>query len=281
MGQQRKQPPSPMLGAAMAAIGEASEGLVAGNSRFRHSFEAPIARVRSDPNQPRRRFNDADIEALATTMQAEGQLQPVLVRRDPEQRGAWILVAGERRWRAAQFSGWTTILAIEHTGDADLAALLENLQRVDLTPVEEARGLQRLLTQKGVSQAAAAEMLGRSPAEVSACLRMLTLPPEFLEQAVDVPRNVLVELARLEDGPVRNHLMQKATDGSLTVRAIRDARAATPPPPRRPSSTDYWSALERMTLKLEHRKAKGEKLSEAERHGLATLRTRIEALLEF
>ncbi|TPG46429.1 ParB/RepB/Spo0J family partition protein [Roseomonas nepalensis] len=280
MAQQRKTP-SPMLGAAMAAIGEATEGLVAGNSRFRHSFEAPLARVRSDPDQPRKRFDDANIAALAATMQAEGQLQPVLVRRDPEQRGAWILVAGERRWRAAQFSGWSTILAIEHTGDADLAALLENLQRIDLTPVEEARGLQRLLTQRGVNQATAAEMLGRSPAEVSASLRLLTLPPAFLEQAADVPRNVLVELARLKDGPVRDRLMQMASDGSLTVRAIRDARAAAPPPPRRPPLTDYWSALERMTLKLERRKAKGEKLSEAERHGLMTLRTRIEALLEF
>jgi ParB family chromosome partitioning protein len=270
-----------MLGAAMAAIGEATEGLVPGNSRFRHSFEALLTRVRPDPDQPRKRFDEGNIAALAATMQAEGQLQPVLVRRDPEQRGAWILVAGERRWRAAQFSGWSTILAIEHAGDAGLAALLENLQRVDLTPVEEARGLQRLLTQKGVSQQTAAEMLGRSPAEVSASLRLLTLPPAFLEQAADVPRNVLVELARLEDGPVRDSLMQRASEGALTVRAIREARAAAPPPPRQPTSPDHWSALERVTLMLERRKAKGETLSEAERHGLTALRARIDTLLKF
>jgi len=279
MRQQRK-PASPVLGAAISAIGAASDGLVPGDSRFRHSFEAPLARIRPDPDQPRKRFDPAEIAALATTMAAEGQLQPVLLRRDPEQRGGWILVAGERRWRAAQHNGWTSLLAIEHVGDAALAALLENLQRVDLTPAEEARGLQSLLAARGMSQAAAATLLGRSPAEISATLRLLTLPEEFLERAGTLPRNLLVELARLEPGPLRDRLLRQAETGSLTVRALRAARAAPTPAPRQPQPLRP-AMLKALAARLARRRVQGEPLAPDEREQLAALRKQIDALLDF
>ncbi|HWL84017.1 MAG TPA: ParB/RepB/Spo0J family partition protein [Roseomonas sp.] len=274
-----RKPASPVLGAAISAIGAASDGLVPGDSRFRHSFEAPLARIRPDPGQPRKRFEPAEIAALAATMAAEGQLQPVLLRRDPEQRGGWILVAGERRWRAARHNGWTSLLAIEHAGDAALAALLENLQRVDLTPAEEARGLQRLLAERGMSQAAAATLLGRSPAEISATLRLLTLPEDFLDRAGNLPRNLLVELARLEPGPLRDRMLRQAESGSLTVRALRAARAAPAPAPKPPSSLGV--TLKGLAAKLERRKAEGRPLAEEERAHLTALRQRINALLDF
>ncbi|MDJ0390409.1 ParB/RepB/Spo0J family partition protein [Roseomonas sp. E05] len=274
-----RKPASPVLGAAISAIGAASDGLVPGDSRFRHSFEAPLARIRPDPDQPRKHFDPAEIAALAATMAAEGQLQPVLLRRDPEQRGGWILVAGERRWRAAQHNGWTSLLAIEHTGDAALAALLENLQRVDLTPAEEARGLQRLLAERGMSQAAAASLLGRSPAEISATLRLLTLPEDFLERAASLPRNLLVELARLEPGSLRDRLLRQAEAGSLTVRALRAARA-TPPVPQQPKALRA-TLLKALTAKLARRRAEGSPLTPEERDHLAALRQRIDALLDF
>ncbi|HWX51575.1 MAG TPA: ParB/RepB/Spo0J family partition protein [Roseomonas sp.] len=279
MRQQRK-PASPVLGAAISAIGAASNGLVPRDSRFRHSFEAPLARIRPDPDQPRKRFDPAEIAALAATMAAEGQLQPVLLRRDPEQRGGWILVAGERRWRAAQHNGWTSLLAIEHVGDAALAALLENLQRVDLTPAEEARGLQRLLAARGMSQAAAATLLGRSPAEISATLRLLTLPEEFLERAGTLPRNLLVELARLEPGPLRDRLLRQAEAGSLTVRALRAARAAPPPAPRQPQPLRP-AVLKALAARLARRRSQGAPLAPDEREQLAALRQRIDDLLDF
>ncbi|MGY4803540.1 ParB/RepB/Spo0J family partition protein, partial [Teichococcus aerofrigidensis] len=228
----RRRPASPVLGAAMSAIGEASAALVPRDSRFRHSFEAPLERIRPDPAQPRRHFDPEALAALAATMAAQGQLQPVLLRRDPERPGGWVLVAGERRWRAARQNGWSSLLAIEHEGDAELAALLENLQRADLAPVEAARGVQRLLAREGMSQAEAARLLGQSPAEISATLRLLTLPEAFLARMARLPRNVLVELARLEEGPVRQRLMQLAERGELTVRAIRQAARGGPDAPR-------------------------------------------------
>jgi ParB family chromosome partitioning protein len=291
-----RKPASPLLGAAMSVIGSAAEALVPQDSRFRHTFEAPLARIRADPGQPRRQFDAAEIEALAATMAAEGQLQPVLVKRDPEARGGWILVAGERRWRAARHNGWTSLLAIEHAGDAALAALLENLQRVDLSPAEEARGVQRLIAERGLSQAQVAGMLGRSAGEISATLRLLDLPAGLLERSAPLPRNLLVELARLDPGPMRDRLLAQAEAGSLTVRALRAARSgpADPPPARSPSlPSDPPGAagppanplkpalLEQLGAGLQRRLAEAVPLTPAERRRLKELRRQIDALLEF
>lgn len=287
----KRKPASPVLGAAMSAIGAAGAALVTQDSRFRHSFEAPLERIRPDPEQPRKRFDPAEIAALAATMAAEGQLQPVLLRPDPERRGGWILVAGERRWRAACHNGWASLLAIVHEGDAELAALLENLQRIDLDPVEEARALRRLLSRRGLTQGRAAELLGRSPAEISATLRLLTLPEAFLAQLAAqpaaLPRNVLVELARLEDGPVRDRLIRLAEAGALTIRAIRAARAEpavpAPPPPGQPAAPAGRlpaALLRGWQAGLEQRQATPHPLSPAERRQLTALRRQIEALLD-
>jgi ParB family chromosome partitioning protein len=276
----------------MLVIGEASDGLVTSDSRFRHSFEAPLERIRPDPDQPRKSFAEAEIVALAATMATEGQLQPVLLRRDPEQRGRWILVAGERRWRAARHNGWSSLLAIEHAGDAEVAALLENLQRVDLSPLEEAHGLQRLLEGRRLSQAEAAALLGRSKSEISATLRLLTLPEALLRGGTDLPRNALVELARLEDGPVRDRLLRQAATGQLTVRAIRAARAgdapapalaatSAPDPVSAPSAGLSAALMERMTTALMQRHESSQPLTTAERRRLMALRDALEGLLQF
>lgn len=129
---------SPILNAAGTAIGNASQALVPATSEFNHSFELQMDVVQPDPDQPRTVFDDKALTALANTLRTEGQLQPILVRRDSNHRGRWIIVAGERRWRAALLLGWPNILAMPFSGDAEVATLLENLQRVDLSPIEEA-----------------------------------------------------------------------------------------------------------------------------------------------
>ncbi len=298
----RRKPPSPVLGAAMALIDEAGGGLVTRDSRFRHSFEAPVDRIRPDPDQARKAIAEGEVAALAATMAEQGQLQPVLVRRDPENRGLFVLVAGERRWRAAKLNGWETILAIEHEGDPEVAALIENLQRVDLTPVEEARGLQRLIRGKGLTQALAAEILGKTTGEVSATLRILTLPEEVLDQVLtselDVPRNVLVELARVEDPQARGQLIELARQGGLTVRAVRAARDTEADQgngggegipaadgahvgggqPRPPGRLKFGS-LDRIVVGLRILREAGEPLRPKDRSRLEVLRREIDALL--
>ena len=216
--------PSPILGVASAMINEASDNLVSGASRFRHSFEAAMETIQPDPNQPRKIINDDDIASLAATMEERGPAQPILLRRDPLAKGRWFIVAGERRWRAAKRNGWFSILAIEHDGDPEVASLLENLQRVDLTPVEEARGLQRLIEEKNWTQDQAADAIGKPKSDISGTLRILTLPADLLEAVLtsepSIPKNVLIELARVENEPVRTQLLRIAREGSLTVRVI-------------------------------------------------------------
>lgn len=224
---------SPILGTVTTMIDEASGRLVTNAAKFRHSFEAEIALIDRDPLQPRRVFQQADLAGLAETLQAQGQLQPILLRRHPDNPRRWIIVAGERRWRAAQSLGWTHILAIEHSGDAEVVALIENLQRVDLSPVEEARGLQRLIRDKGWSQDRLAAAVGKAKSEISASLRILSLPEEVLDRVLTsehpVPKNVLVEIARIEDIDRRDALIETALSTGLTVRAIRELKPTEPP----------------------------------------------------
>jgi ParB family chromosome partitioning protein len=230
----RAKRPSPILGAAHALIGAASDALVSADSVFSHSFEVEIARVRPDPDQPRRAIDPDALASLAATLEAEGQLQPILLRPDDAApgEGRWILVAGERRWRAAQLNGWTRMLAIVHRGDADVAALLENLQRVDLAPLEEARGIERLLSVRGWTQERAARALGKATSDLSGTLRILHLPADILAamsaSASPPSKNVLIELARIEDPAALARLAALARTGELTIRAIRAARAPRP-----------------------------------------------------
>lgn len=285
----RAKPASPILGTAAAMIGEASDTLVTRETRFRHSFEAGIDLIEPHPGQARTRFDADEIAALAETMAQQGQLQPILLARHPERRGHWLIIAGERRWRAARHNGWPTILAIEHTGDPEIASLIENLQRVDLTPVEEARGLQRLIDGKGLTQAEAAGALGKSKGEISATLRILTLPPDLLEQVLtsELPlaKNVLTELARVEDGPVKERLLGQARDGTLTVRAIRTAQAS--PAGARPradvapgASAGIGRSVARLTAELTGLARSRRRPTPAERRLLADLRDVLDRLLD-
>ena len=281
----RSRKPSPVLGAAAILIEEADNTFVAGTSRFKHSFEASIETIDPDPEQARKTFDEGGLRALAETMQAEGQLQPVLVRRAPREGRRWILVAGERRWRAAKLIGWKTILAIEFDGDPEVASLLENLQRVDLAPREEASALQRLIDGKGWTQLQAAEALGKTKSEVSGVLKILSLPEEVLNVLTSehpVARSVLIELARLPDGAARRQLIKQAQDGRLTVKAIRLSKnGRSEEKPDKISQSEFnFTMLERVAARLNHLRSVGTKMNEVNRSRLLHLRLEIDALLD-
>lgn len=290
---------SPILGAVSAMIGEASDTLVTSGGRFRHSFEVDMTTITPDPLQARRHFDPQDIRGLATTMGEQGQLQPILLRRDGAERNRWIIVAGERRWRAAQALSWKQILAIEHVGDPEVTALIENLQRVDLSPVEEARGLQRLISDKGWSQDRAAASLGKSKADVSATLGILTLPSPLLDAVLtselSLSKHVLVELARVETGPLRDSLVALGQEGKLTVRGVRNARmelerARTefrfavalkePSPDSLPAPRVRVRALDKLAAELRAVCAGDRSVKPAARVALRELRKAIDELLD-
>ncbi len=287
-----KRKPSPLMGAAKAMLDGVSDAIVRENSRFQHSIEVPLDRIRPDPDQPRKVFDDEETAALARTMADQGQLQAILVRRDPDARGFWLIVAGERRWRAAQVNGWGSILAVEHTGDAEVATLVENLQRLDLSVVEEARGLRRLISGKGWSQRQAAQMLGKTDAEISSTLRVLTLPKSLLEELLatkklSLSRYVLAELARLEPGPTRDRLVMAARAGQLTQRMVRIARkpqAEPGSPGFRDTETGHkersaFRAMDRVSEDLKRLRERGARITDAETVRLKRLRDEIDSLL--
>ena len=282
MAARRARAPSPILGAAAATIEAESRALVR-DGGFRHTFEVPVAAVEADPAQPRRAFDDAGLRQLAATMDERGQLQPILLRRHPDARGRWMIVAGERRWRAAGLLGWANMLAIEHDGDPEVASLLENLQRVDLTVVEEARGVRRLMETKGWTQTQAAEAVGRSKGELSAVLRVLHLPPDFLEQVLTseppVPRNTLIELARIKDPGELHRLAVSVRDGGMTIRELRQAKAAGERTAEPPSVRFSTTVLDRLAQRLGELRAAGRPLDDEDRRRLKRLRTEIDALL--
>ncbi|MBV9994011.1 MAG: ParB/RepB/Spo0J family partition protein [Caulobacteraceae bacterium] len=150
--------------------------------------EVPIELVRPNPAQPRRRFDEADLDDLANSIRSKGVLQPILVRPAPGAAGEYQIVAGERRWRAAQRAGLRLLPAlVRDLSDAEALeiAIVENVQRTDLSPIEEAESFRALIDRFGRTQAAVAETVGKSRVHVANALRLLQLPPAVQEMVRD------------------------------------------------------------------------------------------------
>ena len=144
-------------------------------------FTLPVSKVEPRRDQPRREFDPEAMEALAESIREYGLIQPITVR--PLDRGYYQIIAGERRWRAAREAGLDTIPARVVEADdrsAKVLALVENLQRQDLNPVEQAKGLNSLMKDYGLTQEAAAEQVGFSRPAVANALRLLSLPEPVL-----------------------------------------------------------------------------------------------------
>ena len=143
----------------------------------------PLYKVEPNPDQPRQDFNDEELQALADSIAEHGVIQPLTVRQTKS--GYYQIIAGERRWRAARMAGLTEIPAIVMEADDRKAmelALIENLQRQDLNPVEEALGYQTLMQDFGLTQDDTAKRVGKSRPAVANALRLLSLCPEVLEK---------------------------------------------------------------------------------------------------
>ncbi len=145
---------------------------------------APIESLQPNPDQPRKIFDRDDLEELAASIRDKGVLQPILVRTHPKEDGVWQIIAGERRWRAAQMARLTEAPIIVKEMD-DVAvfevAIIENVQRADLNPLEEADAYRMLMERFGRTQDAVAGVVGKSRSHVANTLRLLQLPEEVLQ----------------------------------------------------------------------------------------------------
>ena len=176
--------------------------------------DTPIELIRRNPEQPRRTFTEAELESLTASVKERGVLQPILIRPAPDGDGFQI-VAGERRWRAAQRAGLATIPAvIRELDDRQVLeiAIIENVQRADLNPIEEALGYRALIERFGRTHEGLGDIIGKSPSHVAKTLRLLSLPDGV---------RVHVEEGRISAGHARALLTAENAEG-LAERIIAE-----------------------------------------------------------
>lgn len=201
--------------------------------------ELLVADIKPNPFQPRRDVDPAALEELKSSIRQVGLMQPVVVRSAPNGGGGFELIAGERRLRACQALGWEKIPAV--TRDVDdrtvlTLALIENLQRDDLSPVDEARGYERLIAEFFLTQQDVAEAVGRDRSTVANALRLLKLPDAVLAMLHEGHLTVghARALLGLDDPRVVANLAREAVAQGLSVREVEDRVRGGRLPERRP-----------------------------------------------
>ena len=217
---------APETPAPRRGLGRGLEVLVGGAAGRTDLLDLPIDAIHPNARQPRRRFEPEATAGLAASLRHEGVLQPIVVRPRPE--GGYELVAGERRWRAAREAGLETLPALVRDADdrdALLLALVENVARENLSPVEEARAYATLMDEFELSLGDVAGRVGRSKASVSNRVRLLELPEEILWM---LARGELTEgharaVLAVPDDESRTRLARRVARDGLTVRATERA----------------------------------------------------------
>jgi ParB family chromosome partitioning protein len=204
------------LGSGLAAILPEASAEHAGELH-----ELPVEVIKPNPNQPRTKIDPESLSALASSIEANGVVQPLLVR--PLADGSYELIAGERRWRAAQAAGLAKVPAVVR--DQELAerlqvALIENMVREDLNPVDEARACAALVDELGLSKEDLARRVGRSRPAVSNLIRLLDLPDEALEllESGELSEGHGRALLAADGNDVRRRLARDAVRGGWSVR---------------------------------------------------------------
>jgi ParB family chromosome partitioning protein len=182
----------------------------------------PLSAIQPNPRQPREAFDQQSLAELAQSLQTVGLLQPIVVREEPE--GRYQIIAGERRYRAAQLAGFDEIKAvIRHTGQDQVLteALVENIHRVDLNALEEAAAYQQLLDDFGFTHEQLAARLGKSRSTITNTLRLLSLEPDLQRQLASgalSPGHARALLA-IEQSELRRQAAERIVDEGLSVRA--------------------------------------------------------------
>ena len=231
----------------------------------------PLQKIEPNPLQPRKTFDQEELASLAESIRMHGIIQPLTVRKLPS--GFYQIIAGERRWRAARLAGLSDVPVVIMEADDKKAmelALIENLQRADLTPIEEARGYQQLIGEYGLTQEQVADRVSKSRPAVANAMRLLSLPDELL---------ALVEEGKLTAGHARAILSLKEKPQQLAVAqkvihlqlSVRQTEAmckklskAVKTPEPKPVEVDYLAECEKS---LSRRLGRGVKIVSGKRKG--------------
>ncbi len=213
------------MAAKKGGLGRGLDALLVDNSIENTSSSSAVKlklnEIEPNKNQPRKHFDDEALSELAASIEKHGVIQPLLVR--PLPGGTYQLVAGERRWRASRMAGLTEVpVVIKELSDADASALalIENLQREDLDPIEEAEGYKYLMDTYGITQEEAAQKVGKSRSAVANLMRLLALPKDVLElvRSKALSAGHARTLLPLEDAALISQFAKEVIEKGLSVR---------------------------------------------------------------
>jgi ParB family chromosome partitioning protein len=265
----------------MKGLGRGLDALLAGNSapETQRQDTLPIGDLQPGKYQPRTRMDPGSLEELAASIKAQGLIQPISVR--PVSGGRYEIIAGERRWRASQIAGLTevTVLIREIPDDAALAmSLIENIQREDLNPLEEAAGLQRLIDEFRMTHQQAADAVGRSRSAATNLLRLLQLakPAQDLLMAGDIEMGharAILAAPKTEQG----RLAAEAADKGWSVRETERRIARELHPPAHRPAVEKSRDLARLEEEISDSIGASVKVS-ANRKGVGALTIRFSSL---
>jgi ParB family transcriptional regulator, chromosome partitioning protein len=233
----------PLAAADACHVARSTAGSAAGRLR-----DVPLDQIRANPKQPRKRFDEESLLALARSIRERGVLQPVIVR--PREPDGFELIAGERRWRASQIAGLQTIpCLVDDAADEAVSlelALIENIARADLTVIEEARTIASLLDDLGVSRTDLARRLGRSRSDLAHTVRLLELPDQTigLIDSGQLTKGHGKALLGEPDHDRRRQLARRAIENGWSVRNLEAeiAGGAEPRPIRAAPHPDHIAA---------------------------------------
>ncbi|MET4102658.1 ParB family chromosome partitioning protein [Roseovarius sp. MBR-78] len=216
------------LSALMADVRETSEST--DTQRSQPDMRLPVEKVHPNPDQPRRHFDADALADLARSIAEKGIIQPLIVRESPREPGAYEIVAGERRWRAAQMAKLHEVpVLLRSFTDIEVleVAIIENIQRADLNPVEEAAGYSQLMTKFGHTQEKLAEVLGKSRSHIANAVRLLNLP-EDVQEHLRQGRLSAGHARALITAPDASALSAKIIQKGLSVRETEKLAKADP-----------------------------------------------------
>lgn len=213
--------------------------------------EVPVEKISRSRYQPRRDFDDEALAELAASIKAQGLMQPVVVR--PRPGGTFELIAGERRWRASQLAGMTHVpVVVKDASDeqASAMALIENIQREDLNPLEEAMALDRLREEFELTQQQIADTVGKSRVAVANLLRLLNLSPRVRDMLANGDLEMgharaMLSLAPIDQERAALEVIERGLSVRQTEALVRKLQAPRPSPARVPAKTPDTLTLER------------------------------------
>ncbi len=245
-------------------------------------IEVKLLNLSPNPDQPRQEFEPERLKELANSIDKHGLLQPITVKPDAENHGEFFIVAGERRFRAHQLLGKESIAAILTTGNADEIALIENLQREDLNPIEEAEALQRIMQRYNYTQEELAKVIGKSRVTVNELLSLNSLPEKLRQEARanKTNKSLLIELSRLNTETEQLNEWQKVKEGKSSVKSLRGRKKTNKTTKRSPLATKVITEGKGLIRRLEKAETDGVRFNDRQYSKLLEIYSELGKLIE-